>query len=469
MEKIKNRGWTVTMAGLGINLALGILYTWSIFKQEIKESILAGDGRFNWDIASLNDPFAVCCLMFTLAMLAAGRLQDKVNPRLTAVFGGLLTGIGLLATSQSTLLANWIIGFGVLTGLGLGFGYASATPPAIKWFPGSKTGMIAGIVVAGFGLASVYIAPLATFLIAKFGLSQAMMIFGAAFLVVVSALAMLLVNPPEGFKPEEAKPQKVQNISASMKTEDFPPSEVMKTKTFFQLWFMFFVASGAGLIIIGSVAGMAKQSLGSLAWIVVALLAVGNASGRVVAGILSDKIGRTKTLFAMLTFQGVIITSLVFIGEGNAVLLVAAATLIGFNYGTNLSLFPSATKDFFGLKNFGANYGLVFSAWGVGGFIFPRVSQMIVAQTGSPEAAYIMAAFLLFLSAGMTFITKAPKSLREKATIISELEPGKLYNGYFIYQPGYVSETSDETAETDHKGSVRSFSSFFTSKKRKSA
>ncbi|HSM73814.1 MAG TPA: MFS transporter, partial [Desulfobacterales bacterium] len=133
MEKIKNRGWSVVMAGLGINLALGILYTWSIFKQEIMESIAAGDGRFDWDIASLNDPFAVCCLMFTLAMLAAGRLQDKVNPRLTAIFGGILTGVGLLVTSQSTYLANWILGFGVLTGLGLGFGYASATPPAMKW------------------------------------------------------------------------------------------------------------------------------------------------------------------------------------------------------------------------------------------------------------------------------------------------------------------------------------------------
>lgn len=439
MEKIKNRGWSVTMAGLGINLALGILYTWSIFKQEIKESILAGDGRFNWDIASLNDPFAVCCLMFTVGMLAAGRLQDKVNPRLTAVFGGLLTGAGLIATSQSTILANWILGFGILTGLGLGFGYASATPPAIKWFPASKTGMIAGLVVAGFGLASVYIAPLATFLIGKFGLSYAMMLFGIAFLVVVSALAMLLVNPPEGYKPEESKPQddNVHKLRPTHKTEDFAPSEILKTKAFYKLWFMFCVASGAGLIIIGSVAGMAKQSMGSLAWIVVALMAVGNASGRIVAGILSDRIGRTRTLFGMLTFQGVIITSLIFIGEGSAVMLVAAATLIGFNYGTNLSLFPSATKDYFGLKNFGANYGLVFSAWGVGGFVFPRVSQMIVAGTGSSETAYIMAAFLLFLSAGMTFITRAPRSLREKAIIISELEPGKLYNGYFIYQPGH--------------------------------
>ncbi len=451
MEQIRNRGWSGTMAGLGINLALGILYTWSIFKAEIKESILAGDGRFNWDIASLNDPFAVCCLMFTLAMLAAGRLQDKVNPRLTAIFGGILTGAGLLATSQSTVLANWILGFGVLMGLGLGFGYASATPPAIKWFPASKTGMIAGIVVAGFGLASVYIAPLANYLIGKFGLSQSMMIFGVSFLIVVCGLALFLVNPPAGYKPVEKAPPKITPLKPVNTSEDFPPSETIKTKTFFQLWFMFFVASGAGLIIIGSVAGMAKKSMGELAWIVVALMAVGNAGGRVVAGILSDKIGRAKTLLLMLSFQGVVISSLIFIGEHQAFLLVLAATLIGFNYGTNLSLFPSATKDFFGLKNFGTNYGLVFSAWGIGGFIFPRASQMIVAQTGSPETAYILAAFLLFFSAAMTFFTKAPESLREKATIITELEPGKLYNGYFIYQPSYVPEV-DNAAEAAGNG-----------------
>ena len=158
----------------------------------LQESILAGDGRFNWDIASLNDPFAVCCLMFTIAMVFAGRIQDKLSPRITAVIGGVLTGMGLIVISQTTALFFWILGFGVLTGLGLGFGYASATPPAIKWFPASKTGLIAGLVVAGFGLASVYIAPLANFLMAQYGISQAMLIFGVAFLIVVCGLAMLL-------------------------------------------------------------------------------------------------------------------------------------------------------------------------------------------------------------------------------------------------------------------------------------
>ncbi len=415
MKANKNRGWSVTMAGLGINLALGILYTWSIFKQAIQESILAGDGRFNWDIASLNDPFAVCCLMFTIAMVFAGRIQDKLSPRITAVIGGVLTGAGLLVVSQSSSLFFWILGFGVLTGLGLGFGYASATPPAIKWFPPSKTGMIAGIVVAGFGLASVYIAPLSNFLIAKFGLNHSMLIFGVAFLGVVCFLAKFLVNPPEGYSPEAAKP--VSGTTTAAKISDFTPGQMLQTGAFYKLWFMYFVGAGAALIIIGGVAGMAKKSMGDLAWTVVALMAVGNAGGRIVAGAVSDKIGRTWTLLIMMSFQAVVIFSLLFIGETQALLLVVAATLIGFNYGTNLSLFPSATKDYFGLKNFGINYGLVFSAWGIGGFVFPRISQMIVAQTGSPQAAYILCAVLLMASSLMALMTNAPESVPESVSL----------------------------------------------------
>ncbi|MCP4105297.1 MAG: OFA family MFS transporter [Desulfobacteraceae bacterium] len=421
MKEIKNRGWSVTMAGLGINLALGILYTWSIFKQSIKESVLAGDGVFNWDIASLNDPFAVCCLMFTVAMVFAGRIQDKLSPKITAIIGGILTGAGLIVISQSTSLTWWIIGFGILTGLGLGFGYASATPPAIKWFPPSKTGMIAGIVVAGFGLASVYIAPLSNFLIARFGLSQSMLIFGVAFLVVVCVLSMFLVNPPKGYTPEATKSVAGTPAPKTSETLDFSPGQILRTGSFYKLWFMYFVGAGAALIIIGGVAGMAKKSMGDMAWVVVALMAVGNAGGRIVAGVVSDKIGRTRTLLIMMSFQALVIFSLLFISETQVYLLVTAATLIGFNYGTNLSLFPSATKDYFGLKNFGMNYGLFFSAWGIGGFIFPRVSQTIIAKTGTPETVYIMSAILLIMSAAMSLMTKAPKEIPEDSGVIQTI------------------------------------------------
>jgi MFS family permease len=411
MNQVKNLGWRVTMAGLGINLALGILYTWSIFKMYIKESIQAGDGAFNWSLASLNDPYAVCCLVFAFTMIFAGRVQDRFSPRITAVIGGILTGLGLIIISFSTAWISWIIGFGIFTGMGLGFGYASATPPAIKWFPPAKTGMIAGIVVAGFGLASVYIAPLATFLIGRFGLNHSMLIFGIAFLIVVCALAQLMVNPPDNYTPAQARKTTAGTSSTSI---DFAPGKMMKTAAFYKLWLIFCIGSGAGLMIIGGVAGMAKQGMGQMAWVVVALMAVGNASGRVIAGVLSDRIGRTTTLFIMLVFQAVVIFSLLFITPGDVFLLVLAASLIGFNYGTNLSLFPSATKDYFGLKNFGVNYGLVFSAWGVGGFIFPRVSQMIIAYTDSPKMSYILASGLLLAGAVLALTTSCPATQSTK-------------------------------------------------------
>ena len=122
-KSVKNKGWTVTSAGVLINLALGILYTWSIFKGAIKNSMeQGGEGAFNWDPATINDPYATCCLIFAFSMIIAGKCQDKFGPRITALVGGILVGTGFIWISQTTAYVNWIIGFGVLVGIGIGFG-----------------------------------------------------------------------------------------------------------------------------------------------------------------------------------------------------------------------------------------------------------------------------------------------------------------------------------------------------------
>jgi len=340
-------------------------------------------------------------------MIFAGRLQDKLGPRLTATIGGILTGFGLIWVSFSYSLVIWVMGFGVL-GAGLAFSYASVTPPAFKWFAPSKSGMIAGIVVSGFGLASVYIAPLTQFLVGTYGLSTSMRILGAGTALVVCVLARFLINPPAGYRPEGMlEPTKAMAVPCH--EVNFQPTEVLRTSAFYKLWLMFAINAGTGLVIISNVAGMAKQSLGAMAWIVVALMAVGNASGRVVAGILYDKIGRMCTMAIMMIAQSAMMVALLLVGVGNAIFMVFAATVVGFNYGTNLSLFPASTKDFFGLKNFGANYGLVFTAWGVGGFFLPKIAQMSMAATGTFNTTYLTTAILLAISAGLAFMTNEPK------------------------------------------------------------
>ena len=409
----KNRGWSVTFSGTGINLALGILYTWSVFKGAIKTSIDKKDGVFTWDPASLNDPYAICCLVFAFAMILAGKCQDKFGPRVTAFMGGILVSIGLILISQTTSYAVWVLGFGLLAGTGIGFGYSAATPPALKWFPPQKTGLIAGLVVSGFGLASVYIAPLSQYLLGVWGIQSSMLFFGIAFLVVVCGLSMYLVNPPAGFVPPAAALKPGQQAAAPKPQVDAKPSEMMKTGSFYLIWFIYFIGAGAGLMVIGSVAGMAQKSMGELAFIAVAILAIGNAGGRIIAGIISDRIGRRLTLIIMLLFQAalmLIAIPLVGAQKASPILVVLIATFMGFCYGTNLSLFPSLTKDNWGLKNFGINYGLVFTAWGVGGFVMGRLSQMLIASTGRYTSSFLTAAVLLVVGAILTVLMKGKKS-----------------------------------------------------------
>ena len=302
-----------------------------------------------------------------------------------------------------------MLGFGVFVGVGIGFGYSSATPPALKWFPPSKTGLIAGLVVAGFGLAPVYLAPTSEFLLRNFGLLKSMLIFGIAFAVIVCSLAQFLVNPPAGYSAvtpgaaARAKPAAVVN---------FTPGEILRTPGFWLLWVLYFIGSGAGLMVISSVSGMAKKTMGDAAFIAVAVMALGNAAGRIVAGLLSDKIGRRWTLMLVLLIQA----ALMFIAipvtasaSGAKFVIVLVATLIGFNYGANLSLFPSFTKDLWGLKSFGMNYGCLFTAWGVGGFALSRLQQMLKASSGSFNSSFITAGVLLIVGAALTFLIKPPK------------------------------------------------------------
>ena len=399
------RGWTVTLAGTGINLALGVLYTWSMFKEAI--------GReFGWKGEQLNDPYALCCLVFAFTMILAGRCQDKLGPRLTATIGGLLVGGGLALISRTGSYTTWVLGFGVLVGAGIGFGYSSATPAALKWFGPSKTGLIAGVVVAGFGLAPAYLSPLTKFLLDSQGLRGAMLTYGVGAVVVVCGLAQLLVSPPQGRAAGEAGARGATPLAPAAGA---PPGEMLRTPAFYLLWLAYFAGAGAGLMVISSISGMAKKSMGGAAFVAVALMALGNAAGRVTAGVLSDKIGRRGTLLLVLVCQALLMLAAIPVtGASHAVpiLTVVTATLIGFNYGANLSLFPSFTKDFWGLKSFGLNYGLLFTAWGVGGLVLSRWQQVLTTHSGGNFASsFTAASALLMLGALLAFLIKPPKTV----------------------------------------------------------
>lgn len=384
-----NKGWWVTFAGIGINLALGVLYTWSIIKAAIPP-------EWGWTAAQKSDPYAVACFVFAIAMIPAGRLQDKIGPRWVATIGGATVALGcIIAGLAGSSYIGFVVGFGVLGGIGIGFGYAAATPAAVKWFPASQTGMIAGLVVAGFGLASVYIAPTAQALLRAYGVSTTMIIFGIAFFAIVVSLAQLLRNPPDGYIPFDAKAdQRPTTTAASRPPVEMDWHQMIRTSNFWMLWTMYVFGAAAGLMVIGSAASMSKAALGPAAFVAVAVLAVGNAGGRVLAGVVSDIIGRQLTLFFAFLMQGGLVLIPLYHGD-DSIALLFAVLMIGACYGANLALFPSATKDYFGLKSFGLNYGVMFTAWGVGGLILPRIAGMAKDITGKEDLAFYIASGLM--------------------------------------------------------------------------
>lgn len=415
-QSTMRKAWSVVIAGTGINLALGILYAYSMLKGDIGK-LFSGAG----------DPYATACLAFAVAMILGGKMQDKVGPRLTAILGGLLVGAGFIICSQTSSYWGWILGFGGFAGAGFGFGYSAATPPALKWFSPAKTGLIAGIVVSGFGIAPVYLAPVCKYLLGAYGLHSTMMVLGIAFIAIVCGMALMVSNPPAGYVPAGAP---VITASKKNTVEDKTPSEILKDGRFYVCWLTFFVGAGAGLMVIGSIAGIAKQSMGEMAFIAVAVMSLGNASGRVIAGVLSDKIGRATTLTLMLVFQALLMFAAIPVvtsADSSAFVVTLLATFIGFNYGTNLSLFPSFAKDFWGTKNYGMNYGILFSAWGVGAFVLVKLSAALNAKFGGFTVPFATAAVMLLVGAMMSRALAPPKAaVAEEVTQPLGLEDDEL-------------------------------------------
>lgn len=419
MENSSRSGWVVVLAGVCINLTMGFLYAWSVVRGGIPEA-------WGWSNADKALPFSVICIAITIAMIPAGRLQDKIGPKIVSTVGGILIGLGFLVCYFSgSSLAGFVIGFGVLGGIGMGASYASATPPAVKWFPPAKTGMIAGIVVAGFGLSPVIIAPLTSKLLAMFqttsidavtgasivqkGVSTTMLIYGITFPIIIVALSRMLKNPPT------SNAAKVISATESMKPasekKDYSWIEMMRTNQFYLMWFMYFAGSAAGLMFISVAQELGKKTLGEYAFFAVVVLACGNAGGRVLAGIVSDKIGRQWTIFCSCVLQSLVVFCMYLASSGaswssNAFIMMTLVALIGANFGSNLALFPAVTKDYFGVKNFGLNYGIVFTAWGIAGLVMPWINGF-VKDIGMPQLSYVIVITMLMTAAIFTFLSRS--------------------------------------------------------------
>lgn len=403
-----SRGWIVTFAGLGINLVLGALYAWSVMGKALVV-------QWKWSKADAGLPFAICTASFAVMMIFAGRMQDKLGPRRVAQLGGLLWGAGLAASSLAHTPLTMALTFGLLGGMGIGLGYSATTPAAIKWFPPARKGLITGLVVAGVGTAAIYVSPLTQWLLSRTSIENTFLCLGVGAFVLILLFSLILSNPPADFRPATVAPAAgaARPAAAPGRDRDWP--EMLRTPQFYLLWLIYVLAAAAGLMLISNIAIIAKeQALWDVASVGAMVLAAFNTLGRIAAGFISDRIGRTRTMLLAFVLQAV---NMGFFAYYNTpALIVFGAAFTGLCYGTIFTLMPAATADFYGVRNLGVNYGFVFTGFGVAGVLGSWYGGKIRDLLGSYGMAYKICAAMLVVAAVMAFFTRAPKAAEAKAS-----------------------------------------------------
>lgn len=392
-----NRGWIITFAALGINLIMGVLYSWGVIKKALVSD-------WHWTNTDAALPFTVSAAVFAITMIFAGRAQDKFGPKMVTIFGGLMLGGGLIASGFATSLAMMVFTFGVIGSIGIGLGYSAATPCAMKWFDSSKKGMIAGIVVAGVGLSPVYITPITASLLKSHGISTTFIILGVFAIVAVILFSMFLKNPPEAEAPKVAGTQ----AAPVPKGNNLTWNEVAKTPQFYLLWVMYLLAATAGLMLIAHLPSIAvvQADWKTAGFMLVVILSVFNALGRLGAGVLSDKVGRTRAMMIVFLLQAV--NMFLFAFYTTIPMLIIGSAVAGLAYGAVFSLFPTTTAEFFGMKNLGVNYGMIFTGWGTAGVIGPMLGGMVADKTGSYSNGYLVAGVFLIIATVLVATLKTP-------------------------------------------------------------
>ena len=412
-KKVMNRGLVVVGAIL-IQLALGAIYAWSVFTPS-----LTSEG---WAKADTQWVFAIGLASFAVFMVFSGKRLNTVGPQKLTILGGLILGLGYILAGLfgGTNFTALLLLIGLVGGAGIGIAYVVPIAVGMRWFP-DKKGMITGLAVAGFGFGAMLWVKLAGswgHLIENMGLSTTFIIYGVAFAFMVIVGGMWMKFPPAGWKPEGYEADNA--VTTETKEEkEFTSGQMLGKVQFYLIFFTFVVSAGAGLMSIGLMKlypmealqanGLTALEASAIAGTAMAVFfSLANGIGRIVWGMLSDKLGRKTSIIIMTATQGILVIMFTYMA-GSEILLYLGATLIGFNFGGNFALFPTITADTFGAKNVGQNYPFVFLAYGVGGIAGPILGGMMGDIGNFPMAFTISGVAVLVGTVLMLMVKPAKK------------------------------------------------------------
>ncbi len=406
-KKIMNR-WLVVFGAVLIQLALGSLYSWGAMTGEIS------GGNF------LNEPsevttyiFGIALAAFAITMIFAGKLQQQYGPKKISILGGILIGVGtILSAFLGGNFWGLFITYGIIYGAGIGFTYVCPIATAAAWFP-DKKGMISGIAVAGFGAGSFIFNYLVDWFV-LISIPVMYILLGIIYVAFIVIGAMTMIRPPDGWLPEGFVPPVATETSSEGMVE-FSRKEMLSKYQFWLLWLSYILGCMPGLLVIGTYKTFANSDpnfsiygLGTFLILVGSIGALFNGLGRISWGKVADILDYKKALLLLFLVQASMLF-LYFTTNINYAYYFITTCIIFFCFGGNLSLYPTATADLFGNKNLGQNYGVMFTAYGIAGFIQAVATNQIVLTLGGYLPLYLLVGGFSVGALVLVFFIKPPK------------------------------------------------------------
>jgi OFA family oxalate/formate antiporter-like MFS transporter len=392
--------WVYVVLGLIMCVCLGAVYAYSIFLAPVRKT-------FDVSASMANLPFMVFLAFFAVTMFFGGRVMEKLGPRKLGLIGGIIVGLGWLLSSFAPNIWVLTLTYGVIAGSGVGLVYGCPVAMGAKWFP-DKKGLAVGLTLAGFGGSALITGKLASLLIPAVGLSNTFLYFGIAFGIILVVLSLPFKFPAAGWVPAGWKP-----AAGAVVAEDFTPEEMVKTSTFWGLFFCFLIGSIAGLMAIGISKPVGKEIINILdatAATLVGVFAIFNALGRPLFGFLTDKIAPRNATILNLILILVVSIIMIVAKEGDTGLYTLSFIGFWLCLGGWLAIAPTATATFFGMKNYARNYGVVFFAYGVGAIIGGIISGQAKDVFGTYTYAFYPTAVLAVVGLVLAVaMLKAPK------------------------------------------------------------
>jgi MFS transporter, OFA family, oxalate/formate antiporter len=392
--------WVIASAGVFFQIALGAVYAWSVFRVPLAK-------QFGWSISEITLTFTISIFVLGFAAFFGGLWLNRKGPRIVALTGGTLYGLGVFLASFSHSLSWLYLSYGVIGGIGLGLGYIVPVAVLVKWFP-DRRGLITGIAVGGFGAGALITAPVATRLIQSVGVLGTFSYLGIGYLVVTVISGAFMQNPPDGWKPDGWAPTTLQ--ASQRAGHDFVLSEALKTWQWYGLWLLLFLNTCAGISVISQEAPIFQELTGASAIVaagMVGIASIGNAVGRVFWAWISDLITRRATFAVMFVLQVFLFWFLPSIATIPLMTLVTFIVLMC--YGGGFGTMPAFAADYFGPKNVGPIYGLMLTAWSFASAFGPLFIAHIRESAGSYGRALHIIAALMAVSILLPILVRPPR------------------------------------------------------------